>query len=369
MATTHLVELHCEQMLQLECRLQPGGFISNLISGKFGGDLRVLRFGADKLSSTAFRPFEGQLAFLRDFYALLQRTEARRPKLGERKIFLNGVRLDLERLQFDEYKFELPLVDMHTHNRSINQLELDTCASVVEVHCLNVPEKLELIDEPTSLLARWWPGNKFEPLSFTGLMSLYPNIRRVVVENRDKLPLKPRAMLDFLGLCHSLTELRLIYTGFKSSFYQQLTHVSSLSTLHVFTLLEPLGFEGVRTDFAFLNSKYLRRLRTNLASRETMQSCVLNRMQAFSVFEFQFWHPKVAHLSYRHRFQKLDDDDEWDWLVEKENFLKQRSRQTLLDAVETYEELQVTFCQKNYLLSTVHWTDDLPLSSGTCTIL
>lgn len=379
LTTPYIVEMLCEQIFRIEHRLRPNGFISNLISGKFG-DIRILRFNLDKLRSTAFQPPKGQLVFLKDLYSHLRRVSAEtcqprnRPIAkyrGEKKIFLNGVRLDLERLQFDDYHFELPLVAMHYHNHLSNRLELGTCSSVIEVHCLDLPEKLELIafdKQPASVAACSLPGNKFEQLRFTGLMRLYPNLRVVIVENRDKRPLEPRPMLVFLSICKSLTELRLIHAGFSTGFYKQLAGVRSLSTLHAFTLIEPLGFPFVRTDFAFLNSKYLRRLRTNLANRTTMQACVLERMQPSAVFEFQFWHPKIAYLSYYHRFQRLDNDRRWDLLVEKENFLRQRSKQAILGGAETYEQLLITFNQPNYFAITSHWTDD-QASSGICNFL
>ena len=371
-----IAEILCEELLRVGCRLScQDDLITSLVSGQLG-DFRVLRFNLDKLSSTAYRPCARRLEFLHDFYNHIRRTSdysiyyRDRPIVkygGEKKIFINGVRVDLERLQFSDYRFDLPLADVHRHNHLHNHLELDVCSSVTEVSWMTLPEAFELkfFDEPVD---RSVESVSQDRRCFAGLMRLYPNLRVVILENLTKQPVEQRPFLAFLGACRALTELRLVYSGFPNAFYDHLGQMASLASLHQFTLIEPFGFSAVRTQFAFLTSEHLRRLRSNLATRTVMQECVLERMQPLAEFEFQFWHPNAGHLAYHYRFRKLDAD-RWDMLVEKENFHEQTAKHPVVGGILTGESLLMAFGQPYHSVITSHWLDDPAISSSLCPLI
>ena len=369
-------EILCEDLLRLESRTDclrnshryghRYGLIASLIRND---DIRILRFNLNRLHSTAYRPSIEQLEFLKDFYNHIKWITERTYRWdkpiaryrGERKIFINGVRVDLRTLQFRDYQFDLALVDMHRYNHVCKERELDSCLSVSEVRWMELPETFELNDQ-ASVPIEPAKSDKKDGLAadkrrFAGLMWLYPNLRVVILENPTKQPIKKEAFLAFLDVCRALTELRLVYPGFPTSFYTKLLELASVASLHRFTLIEPFGFSAVRT-FTLPNSRCLRRVHTNLATRTMMLKCVLEQMQMYAEFEFQFWHTKDAHMAYHYRFRKLDTA-RWDVLVEKENLLEPDSRHAILGGTVTYEGLLIAGNQPHHIAITSHWLDHL----------
>lgn len=379
-AAPKVAEILFEELLRVECRTNfQHCLIKNLVGNQ---DIRTFRFNLIKLTSTTYQPDVLPLKYLEHFYSHLRRTisdyAVPRDKpisryRGETKFFINGVRLKFGKLKFEDYCFDLPLANVHLHNSSQNQLELDACSSVTEVKWMDlIALELELFNE-IKMSSQPSPAESLESLEveplevdplyvekqrFVGLMRLYPNLRVVIVENMEPKSIKQRSFLAFLSVCRALTELKLVDAGLPTAFYDCLAKVASLANLHRFTLLEPFGFTGVRTHFAFLNSQHLRYLHTNLATPDVMKKNVLERMQPLAEYKFQFWDIKDMPKYYYYQFQKLDAN-RWDMLVEEEYFHQSNSRSAIIGEIGTAEDLLIAFEQPQHSVLTSHWLDDL----------
>lgn len=332
--------------------------ITRLIMGEIAG-LQKIHLNLDKITTTYYRPTPDQFELLNAFYNYLQQPDHPTQTVAVKadlEIFIHGVKIDLKRFEFADYKFDLPLVDVYEHNHVYNDLQLEPCQSVSAVRYLELPDILEYAtvdNEPD--------GVEYCERRFAGLMHHFPNLRVVIVQNREGVRLGPRSFLAFLSLCRSITELCLDCAGFSVGFYDRLVDLESLRTLHKFALVEPFGHASVLTDFGFLDPDrlpQLRWLRTNLATRTVMLDCVFKKMQMSADFEFQFYDLRDTSLCYFLRYRKLDGD-RWELRVQLESFREEDEfSRELYNGVLTYDALLLLLSQSKNWYFTSHWLSD-----------
>ena len=259
--------------------------LSQFVSGQLG-QLTRLRLNLAKLQVTEYQPTADQIHFFRQLYnGLTGNLEQDGFVFDQIKsglaIYFHEVGLDLGRLQFDDYHFDQTLVQMHSHNRVTNQLNLLPCVSTSTCDYIKV-------------LAYFEPGidDRFQHFA-----ELYPNVRQVSItpihwDEREGLrPLiKPDEVRSFLASCRSCMSLNFTYTGLLPDFFSQLHTIPSCSLVNSISIFESDRDLTQRIDLNFLtNFEFLQLFETNTVTREQMLQLLtsITRQGQNLIFYFQ----------------------------------------------------------------------------------
>lgn len=225
------------------------------VTGKVG-QLEELRCNTGGLPTTFYGPREDQLKSLQIFHLNLKTFVAIRPGLS---IYFNGVCLDLDSLQFDDYQFDDSLISTHLHNLQENDLYVKPCEMVVKTDYLDL-------------------NDLFSPDFQFGLFAkLYPNVCHVTVfmDWECQIDIEESSLLSFFAVCRGISKLEFDYCNFSFDFYDQLSQMPSCRLLRSLDIFEsPFSMrpeESVIDFHGFLvNFKNLKYFHTNAAPKEQM---------------------------------------------------------------------------------------------------
>ena len=220
-------------------------------------------------------------------------------------IHLNPIKQHPQFLQFNDLRFDLPLVCSHYYNFVFNRLSLFHCETVQDVNYLDVCFTFWLL-EPKS-------NDQLEErrvFGFYQLMRLFPNIRRVIFRQPstdNQLKLDGPLFVCFLNECRALTTLELYSTGLgNADFYQALHASRSLRTLDTLIIIEQPAVFSEHINFSFLESfGYLRKFQTNVATSRVAAD-LIGRMRIHNNFQFQFYHQLMSQSVHQVTIQKSD---------------------------------------------------------------
>ena len=204
-----------------------------------------------KFTSTNYKPEKKQVQFFQNFYS----TEANRIPTGL-AIYVHGVLLDLRRLEFDDYDFNQPLLQMHSHNLTINRLEVRPCRWVARTKYRDVYRYF--LPQQTDRFRRF--GN------------LYPNVRRAIFRqcSKKKSPMDPNAVYQFLNSCRNWMTLDFYKTRLDTKFYNLLPFIDSCRFVKIIFIFEDENFHHM-IQFDFLTKfRFLQHFQTNTAIKEMM---------------------------------------------------------------------------------------------------
>lgn len=316
------------------------------------GKLKNLHCNLDLFKSPTQPTDPKRLRVLRNLYNLLKSEGVSSEKLG---IAFNGVHLDLEELEFEDYEFDRTPIEYHHHNAVENDLAMAPCRNVSRVDYLQLFDK-HFDPELT--------GNEMPDglrINLEAFATIYPNVREVNLDLGSDLSQRigEDPFIHFLMHCRALTTLRLNCCQFTATFYDRLTErVASVRTLDQLTLCEPNRFPEP-INVRFLDSLiYLRHLQTNLATRRTMLR-LIKRMAVESEFMFGFWEPDHGADFYCCLVKRLDRAVKYCWSlsVEKRNFDDQKFRRELYCKVLSLGQLEDYFERAENATITAHWLD------------
>ena len=211
-------------------------------------------------------------------------------KIRERlRICFNGIELDLQRLEFDDYQFEEELWVMHRHNAATNRLTLHSCPTVLQSDFVEM---------------RAFCSQSLSEKTFQRFALMYPSVSHVILYPGQNLGTFRNGWIElfqFFEQCKGLQKLEFQETELQTDFYDQLSQMDCCHSLTHLTILETTAFTHC-IDFAFLtNLRFLVLFETNAAPRARMLDCLKRmRVSPKQQFAFRFRMADVCH--YRHIF-------------------------------------------------------------------
>ena len=343
--------------------------IYQIVEGNVCPKLKRLFLNLASLDSTGYAPTTIELDTFRQLYAELQGRM--RPAKNQTEpaitVFFNDVQLDFNRF-FNDYAFGQRLADLHLYNLANDPPAVSDHRSVTRVDYLKLP-------------IAFFELNRRE-FNLEQFAQLYQNIR-VVVLNRvtnEEQTIEAEQFVRFLKSCTALVVLDILHSLFPAALYTRLAkEVKSLSTLGRFVLMEPYEFKH-SINVRFLNAlPYLRQLRTNLATRQTMFE-LAERMSIGAVYKFEFCHlltdyicrierlndVNVVSLKPQSQFQsRFQFKSRWSLLVQRrtrESGTKKSIISELYRQTSSFTYLKNYFLCRPNLLVSEHWLDNVETS-------
>ena len=295
--------------------------LSQFISGDLG-KLTELHCNLTRFISTDYRPDAEQLKYLRPFHDRLRNIRHGRKEndLDERidknfykrvyesfkfesvreglSIYIHGVLLKLDKLKFDDYQFDQPLLQMHNHNKMVNQLDLRPCYSVSTTNYLDAHRHF-LPEEPVRFKIFDW---------------LYPSMRHAVIESDPQdQAIQPDEVLQFLSSCRCWLSLTFKLSRLETNFYNKLTKLTE-SCLYVERIAIFETGQFLHTiDLEFLTQfKYLTFFETNAVTIKKMLNLLFFITRAEQRFVFYL----LNEIWYRFAFAKAIGRADWAMMFE-----------------------------------------------------
>ena len=277
------------------------------------------------------------------------------------KFCVNGVLLDLasprlDGLQFIDYRFGYPLVDCMHFNYTKNGLPLKSRFTAHEIDCefLNswIPEM-----RPYPDLGR----SREQGFSVVLFIQLFPNLHVVELSGPDT-EITFQKFLFFLKRCQGLTTLKMINTGYPACFYPLLATLDSTRFLTELVLLDQDKYHDITPiNFGFLTKLlYLKHMKTNLATRDRMTSCIKS-MRIKSTFTFFFAATRDERNLNRCEFRR-DDEDLW-FVHIIQNHPKSQTHLLNIKGTSNWNDmaknLSLQTMEQIMMVITRHWMDAL----------
>lgn len=312
-------------------------------------------FNLGDLNSTSERPTEAQLEHFKRLFDVLK------AKTIKCELFLNHVRIDeaLPTVQFDDLKFNEPLVICHYHNyqqnRGLLRWPLVCTADYLDVLTTFYHFKPPKSNVSLNLTPRA-PLSTKRVYGFCQFARQFPHLQKITLRNPKLAPIEKELFLTFLNELTGLTVLKIYFAAFCNDFYRLLQQLDCLRTLTSLAIREVSNEFKELLDFGFLRTFiYLKSFDTNVMTTSTMCDSV-EKMRFGAVFYFFFEHKLLGDKYYRLIVSKIDH---WRYQVALEK--RKYSDHDFSYRLEQYEFADFSKT-KRYLevgLNLSHWLNDL----------